>query len=243
MRYCCRLHDKWFLFVLLRRNPSLEVYFCFWGASLWLFCFVHLLPEAFRGRAGGLLSSHIHSHSHHDEHSSFAPMGVCALGFVLQRFWSFFPRVQNTEPAFEENSKHKSGYCSALMVVAGVSIHAFLGDLPWYWRKMNYSLLLGVFFTIFHSNGCCRQLSAAGVPVLLYVLPCCFCLMGSSVGSLWGCIWTLLQTIPVQISALLSVFASCVFSTLFDSRRVTNISLQGFVMLWLPLFWLVCCLH
>lgn len=134
-----------FVFVLKKHEKILSYIGIFGGAFLLAVCFVHLLPEAFS------LQGEIHScanHSHHHEHShSFLSVGLFVLiGFILQLVLELLSNGAEHGHLHEENNhSHKTSLLPALMILLGVSIHAFLEGFALVVNgAVNYSLLIGV---------------------------------------------------------------------------------------------------
>ena len=98
----------------------------FGGAFLLAVCFVHLLPEALtlQGETHSCAHhSHYHSHSH-----AFLSVGFFVLiGFILQLVLELLSNgAEHGHLHDEKHHSDKNSILPALMMLLGVSIHAFL---------------------------------------------------------------------------------------------------------------------
>ena len=223
------------LFFFEKKPKVLKYISVFGGAFLLAVCFVHLLPEAFSGAGHEVCShSHLHSHSDHEGHSSLLPMGAFVLlGFVLQLLLELLSKgAEHGHLHSEEHSEHKSGFVSALMVLVGVSIHAFLeGFALVIDGKMNYSLLLGVVLHnipiamvvagSFLAAGCSKIASMCSLAV--------FAIMGV-LGSLLGVHLDFVAEHTGQIMCfVVGILLHVSVSTLFDSSESHKYNFARFV--------------
>lgn len=133
------------VFVFNRYQKLLSYIGVFGGAFLLAVCFVHLLPEALTLQG----ETHVcaehsceHSHSH-----SILSVGVFVLiGFVLQLVLELLSNgAEHGHLHSDEQECEKESFVKALMILLGVSIHAFLeGFALVVNQEFNYSLLIGV---------------------------------------------------------------------------------------------------
>lgn len=225
-----------FLFVLEKKPKTLKYISIFGGAFLLAVCFVHLLPEAFSEGAGhcghsahGMLqeTEHFcssHSHEHEHAHSTGFPLGgFVLLGFLLQLLLELLSKgAEHGHLHKDDHSAHRSDYAAALMVLLGVSIHAFLEGFALVSDgRMNYSLLFGVVLhnipismivmSGFLKAGCSKGVSLAHLFV--------FAIMGVA-GSLLSSQIATLQEHSAQIMCfVVGILLHVCVSTLFDSTE------------------------
>lgn len=225
-----------FLFALEKKPKMLKYISIFGGAFLLAVCFVHLLPEAFSESAehcGHSLqkmlqetehfgSSHVQACNH--EHSTGFPLGgFILMGFVLQLLLELLSKgAEHGHLHKDGHSAHRSYYVAALMVLSGVSIHAFLEGFALVTDgRMNYSLVLGVVLhnipismivmSGFLKAGCSKAVSLAHLFV--------FAIMGVA-GSLLSGQIAALQEHSAQIMCLVvGILLHVSLSTLFDSTE------------------------
>lgn len=134
-----------FVFVLKKHEKILSYIGVFGGAFLLAVCFVHLLPEAI-GLQGEIHSCAHHSHEHNHSHS-FLSVGLFVLiGFILQLVLELLSNGAEHGHLHDENHCcEKKSLVSALMILLGVSIHAFLEGFALVVNgQINHSLLIGV---------------------------------------------------------------------------------------------------
>ncbi len=144
--FACVLSGS-FVFVLKKHEKILSYIGVFGGAFLLAVCFVHLLPEALTLQGETHSCAH-HSHHHSHSHShSFLSVGVFVLiGFVLQLVLELLSNgAEHGHLHDEKHHSDKNSILPALMMLLGVSIHAFLEGFALVINGVvNYSLLIGV---------------------------------------------------------------------------------------------------
>jgi zinc transporter ZupT len=222
-----------FVFVLKKQENILSYVGIFGGAFLLAVCFVHLLPEALTLQGETHLcceDSHHHSHS-----SSFLSVGVFVLlGFVLQLVLELLSNGAEHGHIHDENhhSEHNY-YIKALMILLGVSIHAFLEGFALVVNgEVNYSLLIGV---VLHN------IPIAMLLVNAFMLARCswfksflflsvFAIMGvlGSISSI--CFEFLHDYMGYVIGFVVGILLHVSISTLFDSKESHKYNFVRFIV-------------
>lgn len=116
-------------------NKALKLITVFGGAFLFAVCFIDLIPAMFE--------PHSHSHCQHNHHTSL-PLGAFILvGFLLQLL------LEQLSSGAEHGHIHHKGekktLLSSLMLLLGVSIHAFLEGFPIVSEgKPNLAMITGI---------------------------------------------------------------------------------------------------
>lgn len=133
------------VFVLKKQDKLLSYIGVFGGAFLLAVCFVHLLPEALTLQGETHVCSE-HSHEHSHSHSILSVGLFVLIGFVLQLVLELLSNgAEHGHLHDEGHDCSKSSFLPALMILLGVSIHAFLeGFALVVNQEVNYSLLIGV---------------------------------------------------------------------------------------------------
>ncbi|MDD4068527.1 MAG: ZIP family metal transporter [Bacteroidales bacterium] len=99
---------------------TLKLITVFGGAFLFAVCFVDLIPSMFE--------PHAHSDCEHSDHS-ILPVGVFILvGFLIQLLLEQLSH--GAEHGHIHNNEEKKSLVSSIMLLVGVSIHAFLEGFP-----------------------------------------------------------------------------------------------------------------
>lgn len=239
------------LFSFDGKSKILKYISVFGGAFLMAVCFVHLLPEAFEAAETAchtevLPCEHSLAHNHAHEHHNHFPMGgFVLLGFILQLLLELLSKgaehghVHNAD----ETSVH-GNYISALMILCGVSIHAFLEGFALISDGVvNYSLLAGVIIhnipismvivSSFLKAGCSKVVSICYLSV--------FALMGV-LGSVSGTSLSFVQQHGGEIMCfVVGILLHVSVSTLFDSGESHKYNFVRFAIV-LSAFALACVL-
>ncbi|MBQ1192471.1 MAG: ZIP family metal transporter [Bacteroidales bacterium] len=219
------------VFVFEKRPKVLDFISVFGGAFLMAVCFVHLLPEAFTLSSDSVCS---HSHSHEHNHGIFPLGAFVLLGFLLQLILELISKgAEHGHLHNEEQTVNNSAYLSSLMILLGVSIHAFLEGFALVTNgKMNYSLLIGVVLHnipismvvmgSFLKAGCSKFVSLVHLAV--------FAIMGV-VGSLVGLHFDFVTHYTPQIMCfVVGILLHVSISTLFDSKESHQYNFVRFVI-------------
>ncbi len=210
------------LFWFEKKPDTLKYISIFGSAFLMAVCFVHLLPEAFSVSQHSCEHSHTHSHTH--EHGLGFPLGGFVLiGFLLQLLLELLSKGAEHGHRHDcEDSASHGSYSSALMVLLGVSLHAFLEGFAIAPNgTMNYPLLVGIVLHNipismvvvqgFLKAGCSKGLSMCHLAI--------FAAAGVA-GSLFGSYMPFLQDYTAQIMCfVVGILLHVSISTLFDSRE------------------------
>ncbi len=222
-----------FVFVLKKSENILSYIGIFGGAFLLAVCFVHLLPEALTLQG----ETHICSeHSHHHSHShSFLSVGLFVLiGFVLQLVLELLSNGAEHGHLHNENHhSHKTSLIPALMMLLGVSIHAFLeGFALVVNHKVNYSLLIGV---VLHNIPIAmlvvNAFMLAGVSkIKSFAYLSVFAIMGV-LGSMSSVSFEFLQDyMGYVIGFVVGILLHVSISTLFDSKESHKYNFVRFIV-------------
>lgn len=224
------------VFVFEKRPKVLDFISVFGGAFLMAVCFVHLLPEAFTLSSDSVCShSHSHEHIHEHNHGFSFPLGAFVLlGFLLQLILELISKgAEHGHLHNEDRTVNHTAYLSSLMILLGVSIHAFLEGFALVTNgKMNYSLLIGVVLHnipismvvmgSFLKAGCSKFVSLFHLAV--------FAIMGI-VGSLVGLHFDFVTHYTPQIMCfVVGILLHVSISTLFDSKESHQYNFVRFVI-------------
>lgn len=223
------------IFFFEKKQKTLKFISIFGGAFLMAVCFIHLLPEAF-ALSGEHVCSHSHSHSHEHAHShgfSFPIGAFVLLGFLLQLLLELLSKgAEHGHLHHDEHSSHKSSYFSSLMILLGVSIHAFLEGFALVTNgKMNYSLLTGVILhnipismvvmSSFLNAGCSKLVSLSHLAV--------FAIMGVA-GSVFGVYFDFVNHYSAEIICfVVGILLHVSISTLFDDGESHKYNFVRFI--------------
>ena len=243
--FACILSGS-FVFILKKHEKILSYIGVFGGAFLLAVCFVHLLPEAFA------LQGETHScahHSHHHNHShSFLSVGVFVLiGFILQLVLELLSNGAEHGHLHDETlHSQKTTLLPALMMLLGVSIHAFLeGFALVVNQEVNYSLLIGIVLhnipiamlvvNAFMLAGCSKFKSFAYLSV--------FAIMGV-LGSVLSIYFEFLHDyMGYVIGFVVGILLHVSISTLFDSKESHKYNFVRFVVVIIAFFLAVLLSH
>lgn len=239
------------LFLIGGQSKTLKYVSVFGGAFLLAVCFVHLLPEAFAAAEGCEYAEvaacgHSVAHSHMHEHHNHFPMGgFVLLGFILQLLLELLSKGAEHGHVHEDDKSHIRGsYISALMILCGVSIHAFLEGFALITDGLvNYSLLAGVIIHNipismvvvggFLKAGCSKGVSLCYLAV--------FALMGV-LGSFLGTSLDFVQQHSGEIMCfVVGILLHVSISTLFDNGESHKYNFVRFAIV-LSAFALACVL-
>lgn len=219
--FACILSGS-FVFVFKKHEKILSYIGVFGGAFLLAVCFVHLLPEALTLQGETHNCAH---HSHHHSHShSFLSVGFFVLiGFILQLVLELLSNgAEHGHLHDEKHHSDKNSILPALMMLLGVSIHAFLEGFALVVNGVvNYSLLIGVVLhnipiamlvvNAFMLGGCSKFKSFAYLSV--------FALMGV-LGSMFSIYFEFLHdSMGYVIGFVVGILLHVSISTLFDSKE------------------------
>ncbi len=211
-----------FLFWFEQKPKALKYFSIFGSAFLMAVCFVHLLPEAF-GHSD-ISCGHLHEYSAHCEHSFSFPLGAFVLiGFLLQLILELLSKgAEHGHRHDDTQTQSHETFSSALMVLLGVCLHAFLEGFALAPNgEMNYSLLIGIVLhnipismvvvSGFLKAGCSKPVSIAWLAVFA---------SAGVLGSLLGVHLEALQAYTAQIMCfVVGILLHVSLSTLFDSTE------------------------
>lgn len=224
------------LFFFEKKSKVLGFISVFGGAFLLAVCFVHLLPEAFAlSSDSGCLHSHSHHHVHEHEHGFSFPLGGFVLfGFLLQLLLELVSKGAEHGHLHDEDECMSHGsYLTSLMILLGVSIHAFLEGFALVTNgSMNYSLLIGVILHnipismvvmgSFLKAGCSKAVSLCHLAI--------FAAMGVA-GSIVSLCFDFVTAYTAEIMCfVVGILLHVSISTLFDSTESHKYNFVRFVI-------------
>lgn len=124
------------VFVFNKTNKkTLKLITVFGGAFLFAVCFVDLIPSMFE--------SHLHSDIEDIDHSIFPATAFILVGFLIQLLLEQLSH--GAEHGHIHNNNEKKSLVSSLMLLIGVSIHAFLEGFPIVMNgEPNVSMITGI---------------------------------------------------------------------------------------------------
>lgn len=224
------------LFVVGRKERILKYVSIFGASFLFAVCFVHMLPEA--------LGHSFHAHAHVHGGGLSAGMFVL-LGFLLQLFLEFISKGAEHGHLHDDNRRFSHNeYLSALMMLLGVCIHAFLEGFAFVSDgRFNYSLLSGV---IIHNIPISMIIVASFMKVctsrfMPFVYLAVFAMMGV-LGSLFASSLAFLQDCqPYVLCFVVGILMHVSITTLFDSSESHQYNFIRFTIV-VAAFALVCLL-
>lgn len=221
------------VFVLNKHQNLLSYIGVFGGAFLLAVCFVHLLPEALTLQGETHVCSE-HSHEHSHGHSVLSVGFFVLIGFILQLVLELLSN--GAEHGHIHDDKHHSDkdfFVKALMILLGVSIHAFLEGFALVVNgKVNYSLLAGV---VLHNIPIAMLLVNAFMlancsKIKSFLLLSIFAIMGV-LGSMLSMNFEFLQDyMGYVIGFVVGILLHVSISTLFDSKESHKYNFVRFIV-------------
>ncbi len=216
------------VFVLNKHQKLLSYIGVFGGAFLLAVCFVHLLPEALTLQGETHVCSSHHSHSH-----SILSVGVFVLiGFILQLVLELLSNGAEHGHMHDEKP-HNDSFVKAMMILLGVSIHAFLeGFALVVNQEVNYSLLIGV---VLHNIPIAMLLVNAFMlancsKIKSFLLLSIFAIMGV-IGSISSMSFEFLHDyMGYVIGFVVGILLHVSISTLFDSKESHKYNFVRFIV-------------
>jgi zinc transporter ZupT len=221
------------LVFVLNKHPKLLSYIgVFGGAFLLAVCFVHLLPEALTLQGDTHICSEHHSHEHSHSHSILSVGVFVLIGFILQLVLELLSNGAEHGHIHDEHH-HKDSFLKAIMILLGVSIHAFLEGFALVVNgEVNHSLLIGV---VLHNIPISMLLVNAFMiancsKIKSFLLLSIFAIMGV-LGSMLSISFDFLQNyMGYVIGFVVGILLHVSISTLFDSKESHKYNFVRFVV-------------
>ena len=220
------------VFILNKHQKLLSYIGVFGGAFLLAVCFVHLLPEALTLQGETHVCSEHHSHEHSHSHSILSVGVFVLIGFILQLLLELLSNGAEHGHIHDEKH-HNDSFVKALMILLGVSIHAFLEGFALVVNgEVNYSLLIGV---VLHNIPIAMLLVNAFMlancsKIKSFLLLSVFAIMGV-VGSISSMSFEFLHDyMGYVIGFVVGILLHVSISTLFDSKESHKYNFVRFIV-------------